>query len=371
MEPLSHTLTGACLAEAGLKRRSALVAPALIIAANLPDLDGTCYLHSADLAFAVRRGWSHGILAVFLFPVLLTAAMLAYDRVVRRGKSPESPPARPAVLLGVSFLGVVSHVLMDWPNSYGVRLLMPFSDRWFYGDALFIADPWLWLLLGSAVMAAWTSTRGGTIAAVVLTAGSSLVVLLNPVTPGWFGLVWVAWLAAWLAVRRRVRNTTAVAATALVVAVAYIGAMVAGSRIAERQALRVAAERGWTVERVAAMPLAAQPLRRDVIVVTPDRYEFVPVNWARGPVPGAGRGSLDRGERGAVAAAALGAPFVSGVSRWLRFPAIEVRPLPAGGHRVIVRDARFAIGTPDGFGVVAIVDLDGAMVPTPGPRLPR
>jgi len=168
-----------------------------------------------------------------------------------------------------------------------------------------------------------------------------------------------------------VPGTTAAAATARVVAVAYIGARVAGSWIAERQALRVAAERGWTVERVAAMPLAAQPLRRDVIVVTPDRYEFVPVNWVRGPVAGARRRSLARGERGAVATAALRAPFVSGVSRWLRFPAIEVRPLPAGGHRVIVRDARFAVGTPDGFGVVAIVDVDGAMVPTPGPRLPR
>ncbi len=30
---------------------------------------------------------------------------------------------------------------MDWLNSYGVRLLMPFSNRWFYGDALYIVDP--------------------------------------------------------------------------------------------------------------------------------------------------------------------------------------------------------------------------------------
>ena len=38
---------------------------------------------------------------------------------------------------------------------------MPFSDRWFYGDTLFIVDPWLWLILGGAVMLAWTAhTRG-------------------------------------------------------------------------------------------------------------------------------------------------------------------------------------------------------------------
>jgi inner membrane protein len=35
-------------------------------------------------------------------------------------------------------------------NVYGVRWLMPFDGTWFYGDSLFIVDPWLWLLLGAA-----------------------------------------------------------------------------------------------------------------------------------------------------------------------------------------------------------------------------
>ena len=42
---------------------------------------------------------------------------------------------------------------MDYINSYGVRLLMPFSDRWFYGDALYIVDPWLYLMLGPRLVA--------------------------------------------------------------------------------------------------------------------------------------------------------------------------------------------------------------------------
>ena len=60
MEPLAHTLAGACLAESGLKRLTPLATSTLLIAANIPDLDGACYLHSADLAFAFRRGWTHG-----------------------------------------------------------------------------------------------------------------------------------------------------------------------------------------------------------------------------------------------------------------------------------------------------------------------
>ncbi|HOQ62220.1 MAG TPA: metal-dependent hydrolase [Vicinamibacterales bacterium] len=371
MDPLTHTLTGACLAETGLKRRSPLAAATLIIAANLPDLDGTCYLHSADLAFAVRRGWSHGVLAVLLLPVLLTAAMTLVDRRVLRRTSPSLPPARPAVLLALSFLGVLVHVLMDWPNSYGVRLLTPFSGRWFYGDALFIADPWLWLVLGSPVMLSWVGNRAGVVAAVVVASGATLAVSLNPLTPDWFTAVWSAWIAAWLAFRGRLSRTRrpAAAVCAIVVAVAYIGAMIAGSRIAERQARRVAAERGWTVHEAAAMPLAAQPLRRDVIVATPGRYEFVSVNWLLGSVAGVEPRPLARGERGdPVVNAALAAPFVSGVRAWLRFPAFEVRSLPDGGRRVLIRDARFAVGTPSGYGVVAIVDLDRAGTPRPGPH---
>jgi inner membrane protein len=46
---------------------------------------------------------------------------------------------------------------MDWLNSYGVRLLMPFSNRWFYGDALFIVDPVLYVVFGAAVV--WSRIR--------------------------------------------------------------------------------------------------------------------------------------------------------------------------------------------------------------------
>ena len=35
---------------------------------------------------------------------------------------------------------------------------MPFDGRWFYGDSLFIIDPWLWLTLGVGV---WLARRRG------------------------------------------------------------------------------------------------------------------------------------------------------------------------------------------------------------------
>jgi len=56
----------------------------------------------------------------------------------------------------LSFIACLTHPAMDWLNVYGIRLLEPFSHRWFYGDTLFIIDIWLWLGLGFAT---WFSLR--------------------------------------------------------------------------------------------------------------------------------------------------------------------------------------------------------------------
>ena len=370
MEPLAHTLAGACLAESGLKRLTPLASSTLIIAANIPDVDGACYLHSADLAFAFRRGWTHGVLAIALLPIALTAAMLALDRVLSR-RRPERPKAGPGTLLGLAALGVLSHPFLDWLNNYGVRLLMPFSDRWFYGDTLFIVDPWLWLILGGAAMLAWTTQTRGIVTAAALGFGTTALVLLTPIVPAWARAAWIAGLVIWALARARVSGprTPAIARGALALAGLYIGVMFAGSRLAERQVRELARARGWTVEQVAAMPIPAELLRRSVIAVSPGRYLFLPVNWTTGPEPGVEPTVVERGQADPAVEAALSAPFVQGVRRWLRFPSYEVRPLPDGGRRVIIRDARFAIGNRPGFGVIAIVDLDAALVPRPGPAL--
>ena len=93
---------------------------------------------------------------------------------------------------------------------------------------------------------------------------------------------------------------------------------------------------------------------------------FVVVNWLSGSAPDAEPTVALRGTHDPVVEAALAAPFVRGVRRWLRFPSYEVLPLPDSGHRVIIRDARFAIGNRPGFGVISIVDLDRALTPRPG-----
>jgi inner membrane protein len=164
MDNLCHSLAGLALGEAGLKRRTAFGNAALLIASNLPDVDAAVLFTSMP-SVAFRRGWTHGVLAQALLPILLTAAFVGFDRYRARTRA-RAPVVNPGAMLALCYLGVLSHVGLDYLNNYGVRLLKPFSERWFYGDAVFIIDPWLWLMLGAGVVAArrWRRARPARVA---------------------------------------------------------------------------------------------------------------------------------------------------------------------------------------------------------------
>ena len=157
MDNLTHSLIGAALGQAGLKRKTGLAMPALIVGANLPDIDAGCVVYGIE-SLAMRRGITHGPIALVLLPLLLAGALWWFDRwQERRGKRPEGRlPVRFGWLLALSFIACLTHPLFDWFNNYGIRLLEPFSSEWFYGDTLFIIDPWIIAMLGMGV---WFSLR--------------------------------------------------------------------------------------------------------------------------------------------------------------------------------------------------------------------
>ena len=155
MDPVCHTLVGGALAESGLKRRTALGAVTLLLAANAPDVDVLAYLAGPTTALWLRRGLTHGVVAWLVLPLLITGGVLVADRVRRRGGDRQRVVPSQVLLLAV--IGVATHPLLDLLNTYGVRLLMPFSDRWFYGDVLFIVDPWVWTVLAVGIL--WTRRR--------------------------------------------------------------------------------------------------------------------------------------------------------------------------------------------------------------------
>src|ERR671920_1307258 len=76
IDPLCHTLVGAALARSGLAKRTALGATALVVGANLPDIDALAYFAAPAADLEWRRGWTHGILAQALLPFMLTLTLL-------------------------------------------------------------------------------------------------------------------------------------------------------------------------------------------------------------------------------------------------------------------------------------------------------
>src|SRR3546814_13580901 len=88
MDNLTHSLVGAVLGQMGLKKKTGLAMPTLIIAANLPDIDAGCAIYGIE-SLSMRRGITHGPIALILLPVLLWALMIGFDRwQARRGKRP-------------------------------------------------------------------------------------------------------------------------------------------------------------------------------------------------------------------------------------------------------------------------------------------
>lgn len=158
MDNLTHSLAGAVLGQLGLKRKTGLGMATLIIAANIPDIDAFATLLGGHQHLAIRRGITHGPIALLVLPILLTGIMIWFDRwQAGRGKRPSNRlPIHKGWLLGLAYIGTLSHPALDWLNSYGIRLLEPWSSQWSYGDTIFIIDIWIWAALITGV---WISRR--------------------------------------------------------------------------------------------------------------------------------------------------------------------------------------------------------------------
>ncbi|MDA1185083.1 MAG: metal-dependent hydrolase [Acidobacteria bacterium] len=289
MDNVCHTLVGAAFGEAGFKRFTRFGNATLMIAANIPDLDVLVFATDVP-SVAFRRGWTHGTLGQLLLPVALTAAMVALGRVRAHGE--DGPPVRPGALLLLSYLGVLSHVGLDLLNTYGIRLLMPFDGRWFYGDAVFIIDPWIWMALGGGV---WWARRAG---------------------------------------------TPALARNALIATAVYIAAMSISARLAHdlvRDAWQTA--RGVEPRSVMVGPTPVTPLRRQIIVDAGTHYETGTLTWLPSRVTFDPE-TIPKHDDDPRVARARELAHIRGFLVWSRFPFWILEDVPTG-TRVTVSDVRF------------------------------
>jgi inner membrane protein len=153
MDNLTHTLAGWALGQTGLKHKTRKGLAALILGANMPDID-VFFGWVPWAPLATHRGFTHGLVGgVLLMPPILAGLLWLLDRwQVRRGTSFISGlEMRFGWLLALSYLGALTHPLLDWQNAYAIQLLSPFNNRWYHTDGLFIIDLWILLTLGGAI----------------------------------------------------------------------------------------------------------------------------------------------------------------------------------------------------------------------------
>ena len=278
MDNIAHSLVGVALADAMMGKRSKshrpLVAGAGLIAANLPDIDlAYSAITPAPLGYLLHhRGHTHTIAGLAALTVLL---ILAYRWVpaVRAMRGAER--LRLWLLMAVA-LG--SHLAMDALNSYGVHPWYPVDNRWYFGDAVFIFEPSLWVVLGAAV--AW---NGRTRTARVVAAAPSVVLVAGIAAIGIVPLESVAGLAVigafcvWAGRRLPAPGRAALGLCAAMLIAAVLVALSREARAESRRALQPKI-RGRLVD-VVLTPNPSAPLCWSVIGVESNEESGEYVLW--------------------------------------------------------------------------------------------
>jgi inner membrane protein len=140
MDNLTHSLTGLLLSRAGLNRLYPRATLVLIVSANIPDIDILAIARGPLYYFEQHRGLTHSLAALPVMALLSALVGCAFGRTMRGWLA----------AWGIAIIGVASHLLLDWTNIYGIRLLFPFSSQWFHLDLINLFDLLIWavLLLG-------------------------------------------------------------------------------------------------------------------------------------------------------------------------------------------------------------------------------
>src|SRR5262249_11493099 len=111
MDNVTHSLVGLMLSRAGLNTGEKGDAVMIVLAANAPDMDTYSFFTDSLSYLQQHRGYTHSLVfspLVALLPLLLVKLA-----------------TRTRISLGAylaCFIAVVSHILLDWTNVYGIRM---------------------------------------------------------------------------------------------------------------------------------------------------------------------------------------------------------------------------------------------------------
>jgi membrane-bound metal-dependent hydrolase YbcI (DUF457 family) len=156
MDNLTHTLFAATLARTPLRKAGRGTTAALLLASSAPDIDFVAALKGPGSYLVWHRGPTHGLLGVAGLSVAVAGLVLLGQRLNRRWRGEKVDASFPR-LVAVAALGVFLHIAMDFPTSYGTRLLSPFDWHWYAVDWMPIVDVYLLAVLAGGLLFAGPS----------------------------------------------------------------------------------------------------------------------------------------------------------------------------------------------------------------------
>ena len=251
MDPITHVLTGAVLSRSGFNRKAAYATAAMTIAAGFPDIDVLWAIKGPVAAFEHHRGFTHTFFGVPFEAAVITGAFWLFHLWRRNRSKPlkQAAPIHWPRLYLFALIALLSHILLDYTNNYGVRPFAPFNPRWYSGSFVFIFEPVLFLVL-----------------------------LVGLVAPSLFGLI-----GSEIGVRRPAFRGQGWAIFALLA----MAALWTFRFVEHEKAVQLAQSNdynGATVIRAAADPYPINPFRWQTIVETPQFYQVSTANTLSGTV---------------------------------------------------------------------------------------
>ncbi|HET6862262.1 MAG TPA: metal-dependent hydrolase [Pyrinomonadaceae bacterium] len=280
MDNLTHSLVGLAVAKAGLEKLSPGATTVCVLAANAPDIDVAVLLFADRWTFLrEHRGITHAIVGTICLAVLLPLLLYGIDYAISRFRN-TTPTTKLKGLFIASLIASVTHPIMDWTNNYGMRFLLPWNERWFYGDFVFIVDPFLWLVLGTSVFLVTSRTRFQRITWITIAGILTALLLLAPRSgdlqhPVFVRAIWFVFLISGIVLfvfKVGERWKERVVFGGIAIALCYwIGLFLIHQHAVNRSRARadeIARSNSETVINLAAMPVLASPFNWDCVFDT-------------------------------------------------------------------------------------------------------
>jgi inner membrane protein len=323
MEPVTHALTSIALGRAGLNKITRAATPMLLVSGLVADVDWVTRLAGAATFLRGHRTITHSLIGT----AAIVATVAAASWFTGRKYSKFAVGIFPALV--ICAIGAGSHLLLDVLNGYGVKLLWPFSQKWYAWDLADSVDSWILFFL---------------LAGLLLPELFRLVLEEIGSKP-----------------KRHGRQRGAI------IGLVFVALVIAGRAFSHQRAIALLDSReyrGQTPLVLAAFPKPSNPLLWSGVVET-DNALFnleVPLGPGREFDPELADAHF-KPDPSVTLKNALGSSTAIEFLNFARFPLASVQP-EGDGFQVRLRDMRFASELAGRRGVIAVIDLNAQSLVT-------